>query len=183
MASESVRLMLKLSLLRHAKSSWDDHSLDDHDRPLNERGRIAAANMGRFLHGLWSGAGGAPDQVMCSTAARARETWSLVAAELPQAPPVIHEAGLYLAGADAVLQRLRQLPRAVRHAMIVGHNPDLQDLALALLASGHPEELAALRAKLPTCGLVTMDVDIGQWEDLADASARLTVFMSPKRLS
>ncbi len=174
--------MLRLSLLRHAKSSWDDASLDDYDRPLNARGRAAAPRMGRHLHRSWLETRLPPDLVLCSTATRARETWMLAAAEIAPPPPVTYVEWLYLAGADAVLERLRQLPRGVRHAMVVGHNPDLQELAMLLIARGDREEVAALRAKLPTCGLVVLDIPAGSWKQIRGATAELAAFVTPRRL-
>ena len=83
--------MLRLFLFRHAKSSWTDPDVDDHDRPLNPRGRKAAPLIGRFMRARKL----VPDLVLCSPARRARETWKLAAEELGVAPRLLMEDALY----------------------------------------------------------------------------------------
>ena len=114
--------MLTLSLLRHAKSSWDDSSLDDFERPLNKRGEAAAPRMGAFMaqHGL------APDLILCSSAVRARQTLELVLPHLADRPQVVYEDGFYLAAPSAMLARLHKVDAKVRHVLIVGHDPGMQ---------------------------------------------------------
>src|SRR5215831_10535546 len=97
--------MRRVILLRHAKSSWDDPSLTDHDRPLARRGRKDAPRMGKFLRK----AGFVPDAVLCSSARRARDTWSLVADKLHKAPRPVIEEGLFMAAPKSLLARLRRL--------------------------------------------------------------------------
>ena len=97
--------MLTLSLLRHAKSSWDDPGLDDLDRPLNERGREAAPRMGHFLARNAVRAG----LVLCSTSLRTRQTLDLVLPHLQPAPSVAYEDALYLAPASVLLKRFRKV--------------------------------------------------------------------------
>ena len=165
--------MPTLLLLRHAKSAWDDPALPDHDRPLNERGRRAAPAMGRRIQA----AGFRPDLVLCSSARRAQDTWSLVAQELEAKPRVAVERELYLCGANALLARLRRL-RAEDCVLLVAHNPDLHELAVGLAADGPPAALRALIAKLPTGGLVALSVE--GWRALAPDSARLLLFATPR---
>src|SRR5579863_8170557 len=119
--------MHQLHLLRHAKSSWDDDA-DDHARPLNKRGREAARLVGQMLPRAI-----APiDLVLCSSAARTRETAELALAGLSPPPRILFEDGLYLAGVERLMERLRELDEATGAVMMIGHNPGLHDLALTL---------------------------------------------------
>ena len=113
--------MLTLSLLRHAKSSWDDASLEDFDRPLAERGKAAAQRMGAYM----AAQGIAPELILCSTAVRARQTLDLVLPHLSVAPTVVHEAALYLAAASVLLARVRKIDAKVGHVMLIGHDPGM----------------------------------------------------------
>ncbi|ACI98948.1 SixA phosphatase family protein [Rhodospirillum centenum] len=174
--------MKSLYLLRHAKSAWDDATLEDHDRPLAPRGRRACATMAKYLG---ERKGGPPrlDLVLCSTARRARETLEGVLPAWPVAPETVHEAGLYLCGTDALLDRLRALPETVGAVMLVGHNPDFQELALTLAGTGDPAALAAVREKLPTGGFIALELPDGPWSGLSPRGGRLVEFTPPRSLT
>jgi phosphohistidine phosphatase len=159
-----------LFLLRHAKSSWDDPSLSDHDRPLAPRGRRAARRIGRHLRDE----GIAVSEVLCSSALRARQTLELV----QPSGEIRIERGLYGASADELLGRLRAVPEGVDAVMLIGHNPAIQDLAVGL--AGSPEELAS--TKFPTGALATLRL-LGGWSTLDWAQAELLAFVTPKALS
>src|SRR5262245_10659154 len=124
--------MLTLSLLRHAKSSWEDASLDDFERPLAKRGESAAPRMAAFMaqHGL------APELILCSPAVRTRQTLDLVLPHLADTPTVVFEDSFYLAAPSVLLARLRKIEGKVRHVMIIGHDPGMQGLALELSGKG-----------------------------------------------
>lgn len=172
--------MLTLSVLRHAKSSWDDPGQADVDRPLAKRGVKAARRMGAFM----AEKGLAPDFVLCSSAERARATLALILPELSRAPHrVLFEDGLYLAEAGALLKRLRKIPKNARHVLLVGHNPGLEDLVLELAGKGPADELAALRAKFPTAALAVVEFEQKSWRDIEPGSGRLALFMTPARLA
>src|SRR5262245_48170316 len=141
--------MLTLSLLRHAKSSWDDGSLQDFDRPLAKRGQSAAPRMGRFM----AERGLAPQLILCSPAVRARQTLDLVLPHLSGGPTIVYEDGFYLAASSVLLARLRKVEDKVAHVLIVGHDPGIQGLALELSGSGKGEALKALGRKFPTAAL------------------------------
>lgn len=172
--------MLTLLLLRHAKSSWDDTTLDDFDRPLNKRGTKAATLIGTHIasHAL------IPDLVLCSTAVRTRATLALVLNELPgEAPRVVYDQSLYLAEADTLLQRLRAVEPHKRTVLLVGHNPGIHALALELTGNGPRADLQALAMQFPTAALAHLSFDADNWRRIAPASGTLVEFVSPRRLS
>jgi phosphohistidine phosphatase len=165
-----------LHLLRHAKSSWDDSTLADRERPLAPRGRRAAKAIAKHLVRV----GIEPDLVLCSSATRTRETLELVRPAFRDEPKVSFEDELYAASSDALLERLRLVPEAVASVMVIGHNPGLQDLAL-LLASGGTE-LERLKAKFPTAALATLTLATPAWRQLSEGGAVLDAYVVPKEL-
>lgn len=152
--------MHRLHLLRHAKSSWDD-GVEDHERKLNRRGREEAQRVGAHL----PGAIGTLDLVLCSTALRARETAALALAGCAPMPRVVFEDGLYLAGAGALLKRLSALDEADGAVMLVGHNPGMHELALALATADSPGYPALAGGKFPTAVRASFAV-AGAWATL-----------------
>src|SRR6266850_6833709 len=171
--------MRRILLLRHAKSDWSEAGMDDHDRRLSPRGREAAPKIGTYLarHRL------VPDRVLCSTARRARETWELVAAELPAPPAVGYEDLLYNAKSATILDVLRDAPAGLRAVMVVGHNPGLQELATLLIASGDLDHRERLREKFPTAGLAVIDFKVDSWSKLHPHSVRRERFVVPRTLA
>ncbi|HJU20114.1 MAG TPA: histidine phosphatase family protein, partial [Stellaceae bacterium] len=125
--------MHRLYLLRHAKSSWKEDA-PDHERPLSRRGRETARRIGRQL----PAATGALDLVLCSSARRACETLDLVLAGFVPRPHILIERGLYLASPESLLERLRQLAEEDGNVLLIGHNPALHELALALAEPDAP---------------------------------------------
>lgn len=120
--------MKRLILTRHAKSSWDDPLTPDHDRPLNERGKAAAADLGQWL----ASRGYIPDEVLCSDALRTRKTWSGIAPALPGTPVLELKPALYHAGPDVMLAVLRHATGNT--VMMIGHNPGIAEFAARLVA-------------------------------------------------
>jgi phosphohistidine phosphatase len=175
--------MKTLLLMRHAKSAWDDPALVDVLRPLAPRGRLAATRIGRYLRE----AGLAPERVLCSPALRAAETLARVLVELGGSPVVEEWPDLYFRGWTSLLDAVRGLPEDVGRAMLVCHNPDLHELALALAGVGAPKALAALAAKFPSGALAvltfpTPDPASG-WSGLAPAAGTLQALVRPRDLS
>ena len=166
--------MRTLYLLRHAKSSWDDPALPDHERPLAPRGRRDGKRIAEHLRR----AGIEPELVLCSPAARTRETLALVQRGW-KASTVQVEDELYGATAEALLQRLRLVPDRVRSVMLIGHNPGLEALALVLAEAG--EELEVLAEKFPTGALATLEFGAA-WSALAPEGATLAAYVVPKQL-
>jgi phosphohistidine phosphatase len=167
--------MKRLYLLRHAKSSWKDMSLPDHDRPLAGRGRRAAKAIARHLHEE----GIEPELVLCSSARRTRETLDWIEPALGT-PDIRVERDLYAASADALLERIRRVPRTVESVMLIGHNPGMQELALGL--ARRSDAVRELEAKYPTAALVTLAVDAASWHEIDRDTAELVAFVRPRDL-
>ena len=177
----------KLVLLRHAKSAWPD--VPDHERPLGPRGQRDAPVMGRWLRA----AGHVPDQVLCSTARRARQTWQLAQAGLGATPPASFDDAVYQGSAAQLLDLIRRAPPAARTLLVIGHGPGIPELALALSAATAPARAGAaghvataamlgrMRAKFPTAAIAVFEF-AGNWDQLAPGTARLTSFVTPRDL-
>lgn len=171
--------MKTLFLLRHAKSSWDDAVLDDFDRPLSKRGRRAAKAMGEYLATLPS----PPGQVICSSARRTRETLGHIQEILGNTLPARFEKGIYLADPATLLRRLRRLDDSLTSAMVVGHNPGLERLAVMLTGSdGDSEQRRQLALKFPTGSLAVIQAPVERWHDLEPGCGRLDAFVRPRDL-
>ena len=162
----------RLYLLRHAKSSWDERGLADHDRPLAARGRRAAKAIGRHLREQ----GIEPDLVLCSSAARTRETLERIG---PLHGDVRIESGLYGADAGTLLERLHEVPAATSSVMLIGHNPGIEQLALALARPG--PAVGELEVKFPTGALATLTFQ-DSWDGLDRGTAELVDFVRPRDL-
>jgi phosphohistidine phosphatase len=163
-----------LYLLRHAKSSWDDPGLEDHERPLAPRGRRDAKRIAAHLRRLDR----RPELVLCSSAVRTRETLELLRPAIDTSTVRVEET-LYAASSDELLARIRRVPDAVASVMLVGHNPGLQELALDLASAG--DGLNRLEQKFPTAALATLAVP-ETWSRLAPAGATLAAYVVPKQL-
>jgi phosphohistidine phosphatase len=167
--------MPTLLLLRHLKSSWDDQSLADHDRPLSARGVRDGGRVAAHLQSLKARV----ELVFCSSAVRTRQTLELVRPALGDAQVEIEEQ-LYGASADTLLARLQGIPDSVGSALMIGHNPGMQDLALSLAAPGPIR--SAVVAKFPTGALATVAVPHHSWLHLDQGTARLVGYTVPKDL-
>jgi phosphohistidine phosphatase len=163
----------RLVLLRHAKSSWDDPTLADRDRPLARRGVKASAAVAPFV--------GPVDVVLCSPARRTRAT--LDAVPLEKHTTVLLEEELYGATAGELLVRIRMLPHTAKSVLVVGHNPGLEDLALGLAGTvARSDDLRALESKFPTAALAIFDTGDTPWSSLGWGQATLTAYVTPARL-
>jgi phosphohistidine phosphatase len=167
--------MKRLYLLRHAKSSSDDSGLADHDRSLAPRGRRATKVLAAHLHRE----GIKPELLLCSSARRARETLEGIAPALGDDVSVQVVRELYGASDRDLLERLQAIPDGARSAMLIGHNPAIQSLALNLAGSG--EDRPRMERKYPTGALATLTFS-GSWRELEPHAARLDGFVKPKDL-
>jgi phosphohistidine phosphatase len=170
--------MRHLFLLRHAKSSWDESGLADHDRPLAPRGRQAAPLVGDHMRRE----GWTPELVLCSTARRAVETLGFVLPRLAHSPPVRHLASLYLAPPSRILARLQTVPDEIGSVLVVGHNPGMESLAQRLAAGGKKGAQSRLAEKFPTGALAVFELDIDTWAEVGEAKGRLVEFTRPRDL-
>ncbi len=165
--------MKRLILTRHAKSSWDDPLTPDHDRPLNERGKAAAADLGQWLFSR----GYIPDVVLCSDALRTRKTWSGIAPALPGTPVLELKPALYHAGPDVMLAVLRHAKGDT--AMMIGHNPGIAEFAARLVAHApiNPEFM-----RYPTGATLVVDFVVDAWEDVSFGQGVVDDFMVPREI-
>jgi phosphohistidine phosphatase len=175
--------MRRLMLLRHAKTERDAPSGRDQDRRLDDRGRNDAAEIGGFI----ASHPPSPDTVLVSPATRAHQTWELAWAAMKEfvSPPQVELLPeLYGADPAQLLQTIRTACASdPKRLMIVGHNPGMHELALALTdGGGEPAARRALADNLPTSGLAIFDFAIDDWADVAFRRGRLVLFVSPKLL-
>ncbi len=173
--------MLTLTLLRHAKSDWNQDSLDDFDRPLATRGLKAAPVIGRELKKR----GPAIDLVLCSPAKRTSETLDLVLSELtPVTPDIQYIEGLYHAPPEHLWKHVMNRAASALHVLVVAHNPGLHLLAMALAQrDSNLDDLAALAAKFPTAAFAQFTFAGDTWADIVTGSGQLTHFVTPHSLS
>lgn len=172
--------MLSLTLLRHAKSSWDDPALSDHARPLNKRGTKAACRIGRYIAENKF----RPDLILCSDAVRTRATLALIRPAFAHpAPKTIVSADLYLAPPAQIINIVATEARDARHVMVIGHNPGLHDLALSLSKTANRADIAQLSTKYPTAALAHFTLDVSDWSDFPKATGNLEYFIIPRTLS
>jgi phosphohistidine phosphatase len=168
-----------LLLLRHAKSAWTDPRLDDHERPLSKRGERAAKAMAEHI----ARKAPRPDLILCSTAARTRQTLAPLVKRLGgPVPPISLENGLYLASEDVLLGHLRAVADGASTVLLIGHNDGIGQLAVDLAGNGPPEALARLREKFPTGALAVFRVPGGPWSNLAPGALKLVDFVRPRDL-
>jgi phosphohistidine phosphatase len=172
--------MLRLFLFRHAKSSWTDPGLDDHDRPLSPRGQRAAPLIGRFMRAQKL----VPELVLCSPARRARDTWKLASAELGTAPRLLLEEALYDFGnGGRILDTVRSKGDATKSVMVVGHNPSIERLAQRLIGKGDAKLRKRLAEKYPTGALIVIAFDAKNWGAIEEGKGTLSVFIRPRDLA
>jgi phosphohistidine phosphatase len=174
--------MRRLMLLRHAKTEHNAPSGRDQDRRLDDRGRHDAAEIGGWIgrHPPF------PDAVLVSPAIRAHQTWEIAWEAMKDRAPkpqVELLPGLYGADPAQLLQTLRAAPTTdAKRLMLVGHNPGMHELALALAGSGDAAGRRALADNLPTSGLAVFDFAVDDWADVTFRRGKLVLFVSPKLL-
>jgi phosphohistidine phosphatase len=161
----------QLTLIRHGKSSWDDASLHDRDRPLNERGERDAPLMGKAL----AEDGAKPDVLVSSPAVRAQTTARIVAAEIGAAPDsIVKDARVYDAEADDLIDVIRGFDDAHDHVFLIGHNPGLLEVLEVLIGDTVP--------KFPTCAVASLQLDVERWSDVGEGCGSMARMVYPKLL-
>ena len=168
--------MKSLTLLRHAKSGWDDSVPRDFDRPLNPKGRRAAQVMGRYLRDQ----GVTFDHAVASPAVRVRETLVEVEAGYGRPLSPAWDKRIYLASIETLLEVVRELPATADRVLLIGHNPGLEDLVLTLAPEGGTER-DAVRVKYPTASIAELVWD-GEWSAVAPGGTTLARFTRPRDL-
>lgn len=171
--------MKTLTLLRHAKSSWDDPVARDFDRPLNARGRKAAVTIGRYLRGEKLSF----DHVVASPAIRIVETVEEVEAGYGGALAPAWDRRVYLASASSLLDVVHELPEGADSALLIGHNPGLEDLILLLIPDRAGDALRdAVEEKFPTAALATLTFAADSWAQVKAGGGVLVSFTRPRDL-
>jgi phosphohistidine phosphatase len=168
--------MRRLFLIRHAKAQ-PSVGRDDYERTLTDRGRADARRVAAAL----AARNMLPEALVHSGAARARETAEIFAAEWGRRVKLKEELGLYDATQSLLFARTRELSNARKRIGLVGHNPGLGELAVALTGSGAQAELSRM-AKYPTGAVAVLDFSIQRWEDVERASGMLTLYLTPSEL-
>jgi phosphohistidine phosphatase len=168
----------RLILLRHAKSAWPD-GVADQKRPLAPRGQKAAPLMGAYIKREKL----IPDRVLVSTARRTQETWNLIAPSLPKGVKKRDIEAIYEAPPNRLLEVIRDTDASVRCLMVVGHNPGLQQFALALVGAGDADAIRRLGEKFPTAALAVIDFSLDLWSDLHAGTGTLERFVTPKSIA
>jgi phosphohistidine phosphatase len=162
--------MKSVLILRHAKSSWKDPDLTDHDRPLNKRGKGDASRMGKLLKREHL----VPDTIISSTAIRARATAKAVAKASGYKGEIISNPSLYAAGPHAYIDALHDISDDYVRALIIGHNPGLEELVEILTDASHV---------MPTCSLAHVKLDIQNWLEIdCNTKGRLARIWQPRDL-
>ncbi|MBG0856936.1 histidine phosphatase family protein [Streptomyces spinoverrucosus] len=165
----------RLVVLRHAKSARPP-DVADHERPLAPRGRRDAPAAGRAL----AEADCLPDFALCSTAVRARQTWQLASAQWGTPPPVRHDPRLYAADVPDLLAAVHEVAPEIQTLLLVGHNPGLEELVLALAGDGLGDTLDRVRAKFPTSAIAVLAWYGSGWDALRTGAALLTDVLVPR---
>lgn len=168
--------MLRLLLLRHAKSSWPPGVLDI-DRPLARRGQQASVLMGNYIRSECL----APDLALVSPARRTQETWEIVHPIIGEVPSRL-DGRIYEAPVARLLAVVRDIEPEARTVLMIGHNPGFEDLAGLLIGEGDMDGILRLGHKYPTAGLAVIDFPVERWAEVARKSGRLERFVTPKSI-
>lgn len=170
--------MPSLTLLRHAKSSWNDPVTRDFDRPLNARGQRAAETVGRHLIAEQL----AFDHIVASPAVRVIETLDHFYTGYGSRLEPVWDRRIYLASAATLIDLAHEIPAGTQRALMVGHNPGLEDMVLLLVAESPDDSLRSeVELKFPTASVAVLEWE-GDWADLRERCARLTRFVRPRDL-
>ncbi len=162
--------MRRLMVLRHAKSSWSDGSLGDHERPLNERGRTAATAMGRFM----AESDLRPDVVLSSDSVRTRETVALWSAAADWDGPIEFLPELYLADVPTLFRTVEMLPETFHRPLLVAHNPGIAELVSAV---------SNALVEVPTGTLAVFEAAVDQWPDVGPSRLSTILTKRPREIT
>lgn len=170
--------MKRLTILRHAKSSWDDPHLEDFNRPLNDRGWKAARRMGRELEKR----GAKFDLVIASPAARVRETIDGLTEKLKLNVDIRYEPQIYEASLGTLVEMVRDIRESARSVLMVGHNPGLQQLIVELTHEAPDDRRSRVERKFPTAGLATIKLPVDRWNAVTAGIGEIAELILPKEI-
>jgi phosphohistidine phosphatase len=153
----------RLLMMRHAKSDWPP-GVVDRQRPLSERGRRDAPAAGRWI----ADDPGLPDVIVVSPAVRTQQTLELVAATWQIAVPTRIDDRIYEATWEQLADVIAELPTEANSAVVIGHNPGLEEFAAHWPRGRDPQAAATLRSKFPTCAIADISIQ-GSWADAEDS--------------
>lgn len=160
--------MKKLFIIRHAKSSWEDETLDDFDRPLNNRGFKNAVFMGKLLKKKDTN----PDLIISSPALRTTITSQIIVNEIDYKKTIIFEPSIYEANENILKEIIKNLKDGNNIVFLIGHNPGLSNL-VGLLTSKNED--------IPTCGIIEIDFQTNSWSEISKENSKLISFEYPKK--
>jgi phosphohistidine phosphatase len=168
--------MKTVLLLRHAKSDWGDPALADFDRPLAKRGLKDAPRMGKVLQDIDS----VPDRIIASPAKRAKQTAELAAKACGYHKSITWAPSFYGGDSEDLIEALKQLPDTIERAMLVGHNPTMEETASALLLNSEASLDDEYAIRMPTASLMCLDLQIMDWATLEPGDAILRWYLIPR---
>lgn len=162
--------MKQILLMRHGKSDWSNPELEDFDRPLKKRGRKDSAMMGKLLNEKKQ----LPGVVLCSTAARAKETLARLQKSITLDADILYYDTFYYEGIEAIINALGKLPDKVNRAMVIGHNPTMENLVMRVFNLEHKE------IKMPTAAIAFISNNTSSWKTLQWKESKLDAILTPK---
>ena len=174
-----------LILIRHAKSSWspykrDNFIGDDHARPLNKRGKLAATSMASHLGATI----GTVDQVFSSSATRATQTCKRIILNVRTIRKPLIKNDLYTFESEKLLDFIRNISNDLNKVIVIGHNPAMQKLSNYLITPDSiDKDSSSISEKYPTCGAAKIQIRCAEWTQLAENCGDLKDFLTPKSIS
>jgi len=169
--------MLRLYIMRHAKSSWAVPGARDFDRELNERGLLDLAKLSKVFRKQKI----APDQIICSSAVRTRQTLEGIQDSFENKPEVVFTERLYSSGLHEYIDIINGVKNA-KSLMIIGHNPMCGSLATSLPKDGDPDEFEKIAYKYPTAAISTIDFDFDDWSKVSKYTGTLVKSIFPSQI-
>ncbi len=163
-----------LHLLRHAKSDWSKGAESDHDRPIGSRGKRSAKELAGFLRSKEIQA----DMVFVSDSKRTLQTFKSIQKRHTISQKIIVSNEVYLADKEALLEIIKKIDELKNSALILGHNPSLEDFACYLIGEGN-----RVFAKFPTASFLTLQLDIDSWIEISEGCGKILQFWIPKKES
>lgn len=170
--------MKKLSLLRHAKSDWQDPATRDFDRPLNDKGKRVARAMGHWVAGQKIRF----DHILASPAKRVQETLEHFIEGYGKRYDIEWERKIYLASSATILDAVRDCDDKYDHILVVGHNPGIEDIIFDLVPDDGSENRDMVEKKYPTGAFAELHIDCDHWADISDKAAHFEIFMPPRNV-